>query len=96
MAKDLPPRLSIEEAFIAAAEQVKSLKESPSQEQLLELYAWYKQATVGDNLTARPGMFELKAKAKWDAWSALKGTPQLNAQQSYIELAEKLQKIPEL
>jgi diazepam-binding inhibitor (GABA receptor modulating acyl-CoA-binding protein) len=31
------------------------------------------QGSVGDCNTARPGMFDLKGKAKWDAWDSKKG-----------------------
>ena len=34
---------------------------------MLELYALFKQANVGDVNTARPGMMDFKGKAKWDA-----------------------------
>jgi acyl-CoA-binding protein len=37
--------------FEAAAEEVKSLTKRPTDVELLELYALYKQATVGDNDT---------------------------------------------
>ena len=38
----------------------------------LNIYGLYKQATMGDNTTAAPGFFslDLKAKAKWNAWEA--------------------------
>jgi len=35
-------------------------------------------------------MFDLKGKAKWDAWAALKGTSTEKAQEDYIALAEEL------
>ena len=35
-------------------------------------------------------MFDMKGKAKWDAWSALKGTSTEQAQADYIALAEIL------
>ena len=43
--------------FESAAARVKTLTESPSNESLLELYALFKQATVGDNNTEEPGVF---------------------------------------
>lgn len=39
----------------------------------LELYGLFKQGTVGDVDTSRPGLFDLKGKAKWDAWNKQKG-----------------------
>ena len=31
------------------------------------------QASEGDCNTARPGMLDLKGKAKWDSWNSKKG-----------------------
>ncbi|XP_058248193.1 acyl-CoA-binding protein isoform X2 [Hemibagrus wyckioides] len=61
-----------EEAFQKAAEEVKHLKAKPSDAEMLEIYSLYKQATVGDVNTARPGMLDFTGKAKWDAWDAKK------------------------
>lgn len=61
--------------FEEAADKVKNLKTSPSNEELLELYALYKQGTVGDNTTPKPGMLDMKGKAKWGAWNDKKGKP---------------------
>ncbi|CAO4360388.1 unnamed protein product [Caenorhabditis nigoni] len=76
--------------FDAAAAQVKTLKTSPSNDELLKLYALYKQGTVGDNTTDKPGMFDLKGKAKWSAWDEQKGTSKEAAQAAYIKLVEEL------
>lgn len=65
--------MSLQEQFDKAVEDVKNLKETPKDDQLLELYALYKQATVGDVNTERPGMLDFKGKAKWDSWSHKKG-----------------------
>ncbi|XP_072903667.1 acyl-CoA-binding protein [Hemitrygon akajei] len=76
--------------FEKAAEEVKNLKTKPSDEDMLLIYSLYKQATVGDVNTERPGMFDLKGKAKWDAWSAKKGTTKEDAMKSYIEKVQEL------
>lgn len=39
--------------FTEAAEKVKTLTKKPTDEELLELYAFYKQATDGDNDTGK-------------------------------------------
>ncbi|CAO3673487.1 hypothetical protein G6F70_005963 [Rhizopus microsporus] len=75
--------------FNTAAEEVKKLSKSPSNDELLELYGLFKQATVGDNTTSKP-TFDLKGRYKWDAWTKLKGMSQEEAEQKYIELVEKL------
>uniref|UniRef100_A0A8C3FAX2 ACB domain-containing protein n=2 Tax=Chrysemys picta bellii TaxID=8478 RepID=A0A8C3FAX2_CHRPI len=59
--------------FDSAAEDVKKLKTRPSDDELKELYGLYKQSTVGDIDTECPGMLDLKAKAKWEAWNLKKG-----------------------
>ena len=51
---------------------------------LLTLYKYYKQTTVGDCNTARPGIFDMTGRAKWDAWNSLKGVPQKEAEAKYI------------
>ena len=78
------------EEFEKAAEDIKKLTERPTNEELLDLYALYKQATVGDCNTERPGMLDLKGKAKWDKWNALKGMGKEEAQKKYVELANSL------
>ncbi|XP_029461177.1 acyl-CoA-binding protein isoform X1 [Rhinatrema bivittatum] len=57
---------------------------------MLELYSLYKQATVGDINTERPGMLDFKGKAKWDAWEKRKGTSKENAMAAYIKKVEEL------
>lgn len=57
---------------------------------LTQLYGLYKQATVGDNNTDRPGAFNFKAKYKWDSWDKLKGKSQEEAEQEYIALVQQL------
>jgi len=78
--------------FLEAAEKVKSLTERPTNEELLDLYGYFKQATVGDINTDRPGMLslDLKGKAKWDNWNSRKGMPKEDAEKNYIDLANTL------
>lgn len=76
--------------FDKAAEEVKNLKSQPSDQEMLEIYSLFKQATVGDVNTARPGMLDFKGKAKWDAWDARKGMGKDDAMKAYIEKVEEL------
>lgn len=57
---------------------------------LLELYALYKQATAGDASGARPGMLEVKARAKYDAWAKRKGMTKDAAMAAYVALVASL------
>ncbi|ESP02244.1 hypothetical protein LOTGIDRAFT_205113 [Lottia gigantea] len=76
--------------FTTAAEEVKNLKEKPADAEMLEIYALYKQATVGDVNTTRPGMLDFTGKAKWDAWEAKKGTSKEDAEKAYIAKVAEL------
>lgn len=68
----------------------KKFTSRPSNEELLKLYALYKQATEGDNETERPRGFDFKAAAKYNAWLNLKGLSKTEAESQYLELVEKL------
>ncbi|XP_031349750.1 acyl-CoA-binding protein homolog 1-like [Photinus pyralis] len=82
--------MGLNEDFQKAAEDVKKLKTSPTNEELLEIYALFKQATVGDNNTDRPGMLDMKGKAKWDAWTGKKGLSADDAKTQYIAKVQSL------
>jgi acyl-CoA-binding protein len=56
---------------------------------MLDMYALYKQATVGDVSGSRPGMLDLKGRAKYDAWTKRKGTTKDAAMTAYIALVDK-------
>jgi diazepam-binding inhibitor (GABA receptor modulator, acyl-CoA-binding protein) len=78
------------DAFAEAQERVKKLSRRPSNAELLELYALYKQGTEGDVKGSRPGMLDPKGRAKFDAWSSRKGTAQPEARARYVELVGEL------
>ncbi|KAH8390466.1 hypothetical protein KR215_000253, partial [Drosophila sulfurigaster] len=80
----------VSQQFNAAAEKVKTLTKRPSDDEFLELYALFKQATVGDNETSKPGLLDLKGKAKWEAWNKQKGKSTETAQKEYIAFVEGL------
>ena len=76
--------------FEDAQTRVKQLSKSPSTDDLLELYALYKQATSGDVSGSRPGMLDMKGRAKYDAWSKKKGTSKDDAMTKYVALVDRL------
>ena len=84
--------MSLEQDFATAQERVKKLSRRPSNEELLALYALYKQATEGDATGKRPGMLDMVGRAKYDAWASRRGTDRAGAMQAYVELVEKLAK----
>ena len=59
-------------------------------EEMLELYALNKQATIGDINADKPAMFDFVAAAKYNAWNAKKGMSKEDAQQKYIDFVEGL------
>ena len=76
--------------FEAAVAQSTQLPSRPDNQTMLKIYSLYKQAIVGDNTAAKPGFSDLVARAKWDAWHALKGTAADAAKQQYVDLIESL------
>jgi len=82
--------MELNEQFESAAAKVHTLDKRPSNEQLLQLYGLYKQATEGDVKEDRPGGFDFKAIAKYDTWANLKGMTSDQAKEAYIDLVDSL------
>jgi diazepam-binding inhibitor (GABA receptor modulating acyl-CoA-binding protein) len=74
----------------AAAKRVNALPKSPGTSDMLELYALYKQGSSGDVQSGRPGMLDVRGRAKWDAWNGKKGMSQDAARDAYVALAKRL------
>ena len=81
---------TLEEQFATAQADVQTLAERPDNDTLLELYSFYKQATEGDVTGDKPGAFDFKARAKYEAWEARKGMKRDVAMKAYIRLVEHL------
>ncbi len=77
--------------FNTAVAGSKNLTKRPSNEELLDAYALFKQATDGDVSDERPGGFDFKAIAKFDSWSGKKGISKEQAMTDYVALMKKLQ-----
>ena len=82
------------EDFLRMVEEVRGLDRGDDElreEDLLDLYKWYKQATVGDCNRERPtGILNYKEQAKWDAWDGVRGTSKAEAEGRYIAKAASL------
>lgn len=78
--------------FEQAQADVKTLTKRPDNDDLLFLYASFKQASAGDVSGKRPGMLDMVGRAKYDAWAKLKGTAQAQAEQQYIDKVAELLK----
>ena len=82
--------MSLADQFAQAQLDSKNLSERPDNMTLLKIYALFKQASSGDATGERPGFTDMIGRAKWDAWHALAGTTQEQAQHQYIDLIEEL------
>ena len=83
--------MDLKAQFEQAIADSKSLSEKPGNETLLQLYSLYKQSTEGDVSGEAPtNPFDFVNKAKYEAWSALKGKTSEDAMQEYVALVEKL------
>ncbi|XP_023997597.1 acyl-CoA-binding domain-containing protein 7-like isoform X2 [Salvelinus sp. IW2-2015] len=65
--------MSLQAEFERVADDVKKVKSRPSDQELLDMYGLYKQAIFGDINIDKPGMLDMKGKAKWEAWDYRKG-----------------------
>lgn len=83
--------MDLQATFLKASEEVNNLSQRPDNDELLRLYALYKQATIGDNNGDRPDGFDFKGAAKFDAWDSLKGRNFEDCMHEYIDLVKELQ-----
>jgi diazepam-binding inhibitor (GABA receptor modulator, acyl-CoA-binding protein) len=76
--------------FEQAAVDVKGLSQRPSDNDMLSLYALYKQATDGDVAGEKPGFFDFVGRAKYEAWEGLRGVSAEDAMKRYIDKVKSL------
>jgi len=76
--------------FEKSAENIKNCGKTFDNDTLLSLYGYYKQSTVGDCNSNCPSFWQVKDKAKWEAWNQHKGTKQEHAMKLYIKKVNKL------
>ncbi len=81
--------MSLMQQFDAATVRVQALP-TASPEIMLKLYGLYKQSTHGDVSGDRPGMLEMRARAKFDAWASRRGMNTEEAREEYVEYVEEL------
>lgn len=82
--------MELKEAFEQAVSKSRTLEQKPSNDMLLKMYGLYKQATDGDVKGERPGGFDFKAIAKYEAWANQAGRSKEKAMQDYIDLIQSL------
>ena len=82
--------MTLAEEFEAAVKRVNGLAAAPPTNVMLELYGLYKQASAGDATGSRPGLLDVRGRAKYDAWASRKGMSRDDAMRAYIERAGRL------
>lgn len=83
--------MELTDQFKQAVSESKNLPEKPGNETLLQLYSLFKQGSIGDVNTDPPSnLFDFVAKAKYEAWAALKGKSNEEAMKEYVALINKL------
>ena len=81
--------MSLQDDFEAAQKAAFNLPNQPP-DSLLKMYSLYKQATVGDVTGSRPGAFNFKGRAKYDAWAEVKGLSSDDAMTQYVDYVNTL------
>ncbi|TXI93302.1 MAG: acyl-CoA-binding protein [Neisseriales bacterium] len=78
----------LEQKFTEMVEAVKNatINFQPNNTEKLKLYAFYKQATVGDVEGECPSVINMVERAKWNAWNAIKGWSKEKAMQAYVDM----------
>jgi diazepam-binding inhibitor (GABA receptor modulator, acyl-CoA-binding protein) len=85
------PDNNLEGHFLEMADRVRRGDVSisnPTNDQKLQMYALYKQATEGDIQGEKPAMLDFVGRAKYKAWSELEGMSKADAMVAYIALFE--------
>ncbi len=82
--------MELQQQFESAVARSKELTKRPTNEELLDLYALFKQASEGDVTGERPGGFDFKGIAKYDAWADRKGKSKEDAMKEYVALMDRL------
>jgi len=83
-----PPR-NFQQARDFVSENAEWISSLPDTTQL-QLYALFKQVTMGMNTTAKPSALNFVAVAKWTAWAELGQLTSLDAEARYVHLLHEL------
>lgn len=80
----------LEKEFLNSAEKIKKSGKTLDNDTLLKLYGYYKQGTIGDCNIECPGFWNIKEKAKWEAWDQHRGMKKTHGMKKYIKLVDKI------
>ena len=67
--------MNLEESFNEAVKYINNNNKNIqiNDNEKLDFYKYYKQATIGNININKPGMFEFEKKMKYDPWLSVKG-----------------------
>lgn len=84
--------MDIKSEFEKVVQEIKSggKNDALTDNDRLNMYKYYKQATEGDCNVAQPWAVQFEARAKWDAWDSVRGMTKEEAMCHYIELYKVL------
>lgn len=85
--KITPTDLDIE--FQKAFDSISKLKQAIAPDLMLKFYAYYKQASFGNNFTFNSGL-DVRSAFKFNAWMQLNGMTSEEAKKEYVLLANKI------
>jgi len=82
----------INEQFTFLYEEINKKKEflKVSDKDLLQIYSYYKQSTIGDININKPSMLNFKAFSKWQSWNSLKGYSTIDSKKKYNKIVSSL------
>jgi len=80
----------LKKLFEDASAYARTMNARLTQEQMLALYARYKQALEGPCDAPKPGLFDFQGKHKWSAWKELGALERSEAMRQYIALIDHL------
>lgn len=80
----------LDKRFRLAVQAALELPRRPDNDNLLKMYALYKQASEGDAEGEKPGFFDFVGTAKHQAWESLRGLSPDDAKQGYVDLISSL------
>jgi len=81
--------VSLDVKFTKAFNDLSELEENLALDIMLKLYAYYKQAVVG-NTFSYGGEVDVRDAFKFNAWTQLNGMTQENAKKQYIKLVKNI------
>ena len=81
--------MDLDTNFNNAINKIKTVK-TLSNDNMLKLYGYYKQATFGDINISKPSFWDRKGVAKWNAWDYCKDMTKEDAKKNYVNFVNLL------